>query len=596
MGNINDLLKKRLEARKQPTTSQSKSSSLMMNALKSSMAIILDTRPMHDEDTSFMNSVAVAIKKTFEQQAGLVDKIANVKGGLTQEESFIWRRTFNISASGLHDGKSPHENIILAILSNTSQSRSICSRLGVDQTQLTNLITSISRYNLYTESNTFFSTTHSSLMTATAKIDKALYLFDWGISAQYMREISFKACSLTTSDIMELGPDFLNTKQKVMFQKACIGHSAKLVSAALRKVGREWNYQVPDFRISEFEEQFVAELDLLKNCLKYCAKKVRDSLADFEEKHAQTALSLGNTDLSVSDLLNAIDSIQHILPKYIPETPNTVFARQFINTLNSSHFFTEYITRNIDQYITNIVGDAQKSFSYNTVYNALLGPLRTIHFGDLDIDERYLKMCANISIYLISEQSPINPALNDNGLMPEQIQSFRNERDMAFAIGISNPFQNRQIIIPAVAEITKAYASTLCFNWGINLAHIAPQIGKAILKATSRSYLETAEKVTATNTTIYRACLSDVTQCFIDTWVTESENTLNNSKQRYTRGDITAEDSQLIVDSIIEKFNTASQLRSYSTAYLSRCISETVDLEDIDAPATTNEFKPEALL
>lgn len=596
MGNINDLLQRKLDARDSGNMQQSKSSSLVMNALKSSMAIILDVRAKHQTEEDFMNGVAASIKHTYAKQGEIVEKVKIVAGGFTENESYVWRRAFYIAAANALKEKSPHENVVLAILSNTEQAKAICARLGLDQSELTNLIANVSSYNLYSEANTFFSSTQSSIMKAGARIEAALSKFEFGTSEQYAKDIAVKACTLSVIDLMELCPDLVSNKQKVMFQKSCIGHAAKLTSTALNNVGIKWDYHINDFDISDFEEQFMSELDLLKNCLKYCANRVRESLSAFEEQHEETPLVAGRTEFGVSDLLNAIDSVQSILPHEDKEVSAAVFAQQFVNTLKTADFFTQYLTNNIDTYITSIAGESAKSFAYNTIYTALLEPIRNIHFGDLNLDERYLKMCANIAIYLISEQPAVNSALNENGLLSEDITAFRQERDIAFAIGVNSAFQNRQVIIPAAAELTKAYAATLSFNWGINLAYIAPHIAKAILMVTNRLYLEMAPKVVATNTSLFRACLSRATDCFVQTWQTEAEKTLEHSKQRYTRGDISQADSEQIVKTILARYVTASYEQSHASAMLTDYLHDMINFSDTANPVASTDVNLETLL
>ncbi|WP_150141326.1 hypothetical protein, partial [Candidatus Enterovibrio escicola] len=578
MGNIDSLLKRKRQIEDLNTSRQSKNSSLVMASLKSSIPLILEARRTHHTEQAFMDQIASFMKDSFNEQQKLIEALKIQAGGFDETESYIWRRTFGISSNGIKSRRFPSENITLAILSERSIASKFCAKLGINSEEVSELIKGVNRYNLYKEANSFFNSPNASLMNSSSKIEREFRKINFSTSEVYARSMVAKAFTVIATELYKLCPNSLNTKQQTMFQKACIGHTSKLVSHSLLFVGAQYKWTVGEYQISEFEDSFMSELDLLKNCAKYCTNNIKETLSAFEEEHRATELKEAPIKMSVADILNAIESTQMFLPRISDGIPINIVAKQFVNTLNMADHLTKYITKNIDNYITSIGSDSSLSFAHNTIYNAIISEVKDINFSDLNIDERYLKMSANIAIYLTSEQPARNDTLNEAGLSEEAILDFRKTRNIAFAIGLSSPFQNRQVIIPTVAELTKALVCTNQFNWGINLAYIAPKIAKSILDSTNRLYLEMAQRYESTNTSLYRACIQASTQCFVDTWKKEAETTLALSKRKYGRGDITVSESNQISDKILKQFDANSYEHNATMKRLTTNLNDAITL------------------
>lgn len=596
MGKIDSLLNEKRLKHEAVSSPQSKNSSLTMASLKSSIPIILEVRQNTHAESEFMDSVAKTIKEIFEKQHRLVNAVKLQAGGLSENEFYVWRRAFGIVSNGVRFSSFPSENFTLAILSRKNEAFSFCQKLGINSSEIKDLVTGVNRFNLYKDANSFYASTNASIMSASSKVEKEFRKINWSTSEVYARNMLAKAFSITAKELYKLCPDLINVKQQTMFQKSCINHSSRLLAHSLNHAGNKFDNTVGDYQIDEFEDTLMEELDLLLNCTKYCTTRIKESLSTFEEQHQASLLEEGNINMSVSDIFNAIESIQLFIPRLSNETPLNVTAKQFANTLNTGNFLTNYITQNIDQFITSINTDTATSFAHNTIFNSLMPEIKHIHFSDLNIDIRYLKMCANIAIYLTSEQPAKNETLNSTGLTESAINDFRKTRNLAFSIGLTSPFQNRQVIIPTVSELTRALIATNQFNWGINIAYLAPKIGKSILDATNRLYLDMAKRYESTNTSLFRACIQASSQCFVDTWEHEVSITLNVSKRKYGRGDITESEANQICDKIIARFMNNSHEHNATMQRLTSMLDESMtlhqNLKDQNINVRLNEVPP----
>lgn len=565
-----------------PMQKQSKNSSLSMNAFKSLAPLILDIHTSFDNPR---DQLALAVKSIIERQAELVKQTSLLSGGLTDDEKFVWRRALTIASKEYSNVSTMNSRAILSILANTPNARKISSKLGINQQEIKDLVLAITRYSIYDEKDSFFSTLDSSILKAASKINNAIENINWYSERKSALQVITQGAAIVTQQLLDTQQDIPHASQKSMLKKACITHAGTTLAALLKNSGKNWNYKVKPDDFDVFEEQLSKLAQSYVVSLSYCSKLIVDSLFELESTHSGTPLKESTTGLSVSEMLNSVETLTSMARmNQVSDVADNVQAMRFATILRDTSYIVNYTSDMTEKFLVSLGKDESKSYAKNIFFNAFSPVIRYLNNNEVDFDVRHLKACVNLSVFLLSEQSEINEIINRNGASPNSIIQFRKSRDLAFAIGIDTPFQHRQLIVPTIAEMSSVVMETQQFAWGLSSGYVAPEVCRMLLNATNTLFIANNGKGIGSATSTYRACLEAASSTLSNLWRKHANLTLSSSSRKYTTGAISIEEASDILSHFESDYLNKMHELQYTTNLLRSSIEVVMDNEHNQQP------------
>ena len=328
-------------------------------------------------------------------------------------------------------------------------------------------------------------------------------------------------------------------------------------------------------------EKLEKRVNLCTEAIQKTSKAVVSALWNLENEHeASNELKESFTGTDVSTLINNVELLTKLA--VVSDDDNGqdhIQAKRFSQLVEDVCFIVDYAVDN-SNYIVKLDRNQSKSFARSTFYKSLSEPLIYLRQTDTDLSVKHLKMCNNIAVYLLSEQSAFNEIMNRNGMMPEQIQQFRHSRDIAFSVNASNPLTIKQVALPTIAELTSVLFETQRYTWGISTAYLAPKLGKYLLDATNKVYLSCKERNQSSSTSIYRASIEASSQVMRTLWRNKTNQSLSHSNRSYVTGGIPIEECLEIIDSFqVEYMNQIDEML-YQSSKLQICMDEVYGQSD----------------
>lgn len=569
MSNIQAIIDKKKSQSTQPK--QSKSSSLLMNGFKSMTPVIIDIINKGGSKDEISAHIASNVQNILEKQARLIEDLISLSGGITDSEQFIWRRSLTIACQDAANKSPINHQIVCAILSNQDNAKRMCDKLGINHEELRELISTVNKYHIYQENQTYFSTLESTIFKVSSNINNLINTINWHTEKNTARDIITQGTCLIALSLYKSQFSLVSDKQRLMLQKSCVNHAGKIITSITKKIAKFYKNDVLPERIDEFEEALSADAEFAANSIKYCAHLVTDTLFEMESSHLTSNLTLSESGMTISELLNNYETLQSMSKSSNDGSvleANNIIAKRIVNTLNDCKDMVNHTLANIDQYLINIDDDKSKEYVKHCLFSSLTPIIKNLNDNDISIDIRHLKMASNLSIYLLSEAPAKNDALNEAGVFASKITEFRAARDLAYAIGLSSPFQYRQLIVPTVAELSKCLLETQRFSWGLSLGYLAPMVGTQLLKSTNELFIANRNSVISSSTSLYQASLEIASNTFVSLWRSESQNTLDNSQRNYGRGKISAADSKSILDKFFSLYQDQISEHQYTSEIL----------------------------
>lgn len=586
LGNsIRDIIEKKGEASSNPTVNnaikQSKTSSLSMSVFKSITPLV--TRCLIDSNNTehFVNSVRESVEAIVQKTQFQGQTIRALSGGLTDEETFVWRRAFAISSEEFQRVSKVNTQFVLALLTNTEKADLLVKQAGVDKQAIQSIAIEINEYNRYQEKDTFFSTVNSSILSSTTKIDRTLSNIEFFTEKAEAYEIINNAIAVTAEALYRKQSELPHSSQKTMLRKSCLNHATYIITNLAEQLASEYDFRVKPTHIDEFDEKLEQRVSLCTEAIQKTSKAVVSALWNLENEHeASSELKQSFTDTDVSTLINNVELLTKLAVVSDDENgQDHIQAKRFSQLVKDVCFIVDYAVDN-SNYIVKLDRNQSKSFARSTFYKSLSEPLIYLRQTDTDLSVKHLKMCNNIAVYLLSEQSAFNEVMNRNGMMPEQIQQFRRSRDVAFSVNANNPLTVKQIALPTIAELTSVLFETQRYTWGISTAYLAPKLGKYLLDATNKVYLSCRERNQSSSTSIYRASLEASSQVMRTLWRNKTNQSLSHSNRSYVTGSIPIEECLEIIDAFqIEYMNQVDEML-YQSSKLQICIDEVYGQSD----------------
>lgn len=555
---LGDLIRSKVKKTDEPTPTQSKHSSLMMNASKSIRPLLINELHNGHGIVDLHKAIAGRIQSTFDSQKSILAKVSSTVGGFMADESFIWRRSFHLAASQVANGSESEIdlNIMFALIRNDPESKSLCKRLGIDQPEFLATVQSIVGDNRYTDKSSFYRTIASTEHRVALGLKKAISKTNWQCDISEVYRMATRTLAIVTKELYTSQPTLPNTNQQKMLLKSSISHASSIVCAALTLTAEEYNGYVHEIYLDEFEEKHRNLAVHTIEILNYCNKLAINTLLQLEEKHTGVSAAINpNTSLKVSEVFDCLNLCQQLKVPPNHEQHN-VYASNIVTSLKRCHELSNYMLFAINDYLCDSDSQKVSNFAHKVAWSAISDSIGFINSGGYRLGDRHIKSAINMVVYMLSEENPDNEVLNRYGANPSEILACRKARDRAYAISLHSPMQYRQVVIPTVAELSRALVATNAFSWGLSTAFIAAQVAEQILIKTDVLFIHHRDRVGNSNaTSLFQSVLHDATDTFIQTWTSEASRTLSQSKISYARGEIGLEDSNQLLTQVFGKYN-----------------------------------------
>ncbi|MEZ8238654.1 MULTISPECIES: hypothetical protein [Vibrio] len=569
---------------------QSKQSSLSMSVFKSITPIVLKVMSKTTTTEEFaheLKDIITSIAANIEAQS---KNLGRISGGLTEDETWIYRRIFAISAKEQGRQSKIQSQFILALLTNTESADKLINMTGIDKGKIQTLITQINSYNRYQERDNFFSTVNSSIISSANKVQNELSHIQFFSEKESALSLIHGAISVTAETLYRRQSDLPNSEQKQMLRKSCMNHATSIIVECVKQIAKSYDNNIRPTDFDEFDEILDKKVSFCTRAIDKTTSSLVNVIWGLENSHkASEILQASLTGTNVSTALNNIEILTELASVSSNENgSDNVQAKRYAALLNDLSFIVEYSIENTS-FVTSIDREQAMAFAKHSYYNAFKNPLKYLHKSDADLSIKHLKMCNNIAIYLLSEQSEFNNVMNNNGLMPEDIQAFRRSKTIAFKASANNPLSARQFIVPSIAELTSVLFETQRFNWGINTAYLAPKLGSMLMDATNKLYLTNKESTTCSSTSMFRSSLESASYLLRSLWRTKSTETLESSNRSYAMGKISEKECHKVIEKFhIEYLNKVDEL-TYNSRLLKGCIDDIYNASDnFDYQATVS--------
>lgn len=572
---------------------QNKRASLVMGVLKAltvpiaNLYVRASRTSDNEQDTySIINEMAGQFFiQLHENQKLIIETAVNQCGQVGSEEHYVWRRALNVAAA--FESKPVNlqwHDIVTALLGNDDDSKMMQKRLTGSISSLADTLKLGLKYNRYNNKGnekSFFSSDTASTFFATSKIHRSMQKWD-------LRELNKHELLIDVVEIMqqvrrrllEHHSQIANNRQREMLNKACLTHSSTIVAAALDCAGHKHAYKVS---LSQNYEKVIIDLQANSNhiadLVMACHQKMVDVIWTMEDQHVTLESGFeSRTGLELSEYLQALEQ----LAKWrIPDDSfDNTMAQDISTQLSQCIELTQYLTNCIDENLCSLESTSTHQFACNSAWECISKSLRHTQRAQICLEPKQLRGAINLACYILSEQPSDNPMLQKYGLTQRSMEETRSLRDRVVPNQAKTLLNVKKTSISLACQMTELLIKTNCFCWGLSIGYVATTMMQSVLSATQRLYIQQLEQFELNNQgvdkiTVFEACLQQAASTYTHRWQQESDRTLSQSQQIYTRGAISKNEALAIIskleacyrseiDDLIEENNLLLQAQAIS--------------------------------